>query len=84
MPPIHPSIEPPQIWPESAAITILGQAQRLADIADRAARAIASDDSGQRRALPPIGGVDPLDHLLAPLMLEIHVDVGRLVARARR
>ena len=30
-----------------------------------------------------VGAVDPLDHLLAPLVLEIDVDVGRLVALGR-
>ena len=30
-----------------------------------------------------IGGVDPLDHLLAPLMLEIDIDVGRLASLLR-
>ena len=32
-------------------------------------------------ALAAIALVDVLDHLFAPLMLEIDVDVGRLVAR---
>ncbi len=32
-------------------------------------------------AVPPVALIDPLDHLLAALMLEIHVDIGRLVAR---
>ena len=62
---------------------VLGQAQRLADVAHRAARAVAGDDRGQRGALAAVMAVDPLDHLLAPLMLEIDVDVGRLVALAR-
>ena len=30
-----------------------------------------------------VGLVDPLDHLLAPLVLEIDVDVGRLAALVR-
>lgn len=27
-----------------------------------------------------VGFIDPLDHRFAPLMLEIHADVGQLVA----
>ena len=59
---------------------ILGQAERLADLAHRAARAVAADHRGQRGMVVAVGLVDPLDHFLAPLMLEIDVDVGRLVA----
>ena len=33
--------------------------------------------------MPAEAAVDILDHLLAPLMLEIDVDIGRLVARVR-
>ena len=61
---------------------VLGQAQRLADLAHRAAGAVADDHGGQRGAVVAVGLVDPLDHLLAPLVLEIDVDVGRLVARS--
>ncbi len=60
---------------------ILGQAERLADLAHRAARAVAADDGGDRGMLAAVGFVDPLDHFLAPFMLEIDVDVGRFVAR---
>ena len=59
---------------------ILGQAQRLADIADRAAAAVADHGGAQCRAVATVGVIDPLDHLLAPLVLEIHVDVGRFLA----
>ena len=62
---------------------VLRHAQHLSDFAHRAARPIAADDRGQRRALPPIGVVDPLDDFLAPVMLEIHVDIRRLVALLR-
>jgi hypothetical protein len=34
----------------------------------------------QRRAVPAVLGVDVLHHFLAPLVLEVDVDVGRLVA----
>src|SRR5262249_50043728 len=35
---------------------------------------------GEAGAVAAVFGVDVLDHLLAPLMLEIDIDVGRLVA----
>jgi hypothetical protein len=39
------------------------------------------DDGGDdRRAVPPVAAIDILHHLLAPLMLEIDVDIGRLLA----
>src|SRR5688572_3430558 len=39
------------------------------------------NDSGtDGRAVPPIAIIDVLDHLLAPLVLEINIDIGRLVA----
>ena len=37
---------------------------------------------GQRGAVAAVLLVDVLDHLLAPLVLEVDVDVGRLVALA--
>ncbi|MPL91562.1 hypothetical protein SDC9_37637 [bioreactor metagenome] len=55
----------------------------LADLADRGAGAEMDDGGAQPRPLAAIAGIDPLDHLLAPLMLEIDVDVGRLAAVAR-
>ena len=57
---------------------VLGQPQRLADIADRAARAIVDDGGDDRGAVAAVAAVDILHHLLAPRMLEIDVDVGRL------
>jgi hypothetical protein len=53
-----------------------------AHVAQRAARAVADDHGGQRGALAAVLGVDVLDDLLAPLVLEVDVDVGRLVALA--
>ncbi len=55
-------------------------AQRLADIAQHAARPVADDDGGQGGAQPTVFIVDVLDHFFAPLVLEIDVDVGWLVA----
>ena len=59
---------------------VLGQAHRLADLADR--RCAGGNGSPSRRSRRGRGRicVDVLDHLLAPLMLEIDVDVGRLLA----
>ena len=59
---------------------ILRQAQHLADLAHRAARAIVDDGGGDAGAVAAIACIDVLDHLLAPLMLEIDIDIGRLVA----
>ena len=59
---------------------VLGQAQNLADFADGAARAVMHDGGADRRAMAAVAPVDVLDHLLAPLMLEIDVDIGRLAA----
>ncbi len=55
-------------------------AQRAAHVAQRAARPVADDHAGQRRAVPAVLAVDVLDDLLAALVLEIDVDVRRLVA----
>ena len=60
---------------------IARQAQRLADLADRAARAVADHSGGEPGSVAAVFLIDVLDHLLAPLMLEIDVDVGRLAAR---
>ena len=55
-------------------------AERAADVAQRRARPVADDDGGERGAVPAVLAVDVLDHLLAALVLEVDVDVGRLVA----
>ena len=54
--------------------------ERLADVADRALRPVGDDSRSQRRALASVLLEDVLDHFLASLVLEIDVDVGRLVA----
>src|SRR5579883_517793 len=56
------------------------KAQRLADIADRALRPIGHERRDDTRAVATVLFIDILDHLLAPLMLEIDIDVGRLLA----
>ena len=57
--------------------------QCLADVAHRALRPVADHGRRKRSAGAPVLRVEVLDHLLAPLVLEVHVDVGRLVALAR-
>jgi hypothetical protein len=59
------------------------KAQRAAGVAQRAAGAVGDHGGGQRGAFAAVFGVDVLDHFLAPLVLEIDVDVGRLVALLR-
>ncbi len=59
---------------------ILGQSQRLADLADGAARAIADDGRGNPGSLAAISPVDVLDDFFPALVLEIDVDIGRFVA----
>ena len=62
---------------------VVGKPERLADFADRAAAAIADDGGGEVGVVAAVFLVDVLDHLLAPLVLEIDVDVGRLLALLR-
>ena len=59
---------------------VFAQAHDLADFADRRARAVMDDRRGDPGAVAAVFVVDVLDHFLAPLMLEIDVDVGRLAA----
>ncbi len=72
--------EPPELRGERAD-RVARQAHRGADLADGALAAIMDDRRAKARAVAAIGLVDVLDHLLAALMFEIDVDVGRLVAR---
>jgi hypothetical protein len=58
------------------------EAQGLADVAHGAARAVGDERGGQGRAAARVLIVDVLDDLLAALVLEVHVDVRRLVALA--
>jgi len=66
--------------PGQRASDILAQPHRLAHFANRHARAVVDHGGAQSRAVAAIAGVDILDHLLAPLMLEIDVDIGRFLA----
>ena len=74
---------PPLQRPRERADLQLLDTERLADIADGAAPTIGNDRSGQRRSLARVFAIDVLNDLLAPLVLEIHVDIRRLVALLR-
>ena len=73
-----------------AAFHVLGQgidaverqAEGLAHVADGAARAIGDDLGRHAGPLAAVFVVDVLQHLLAPLVLEIDVDVGGFVPLA--
>ena len=54
---------------------VLRQAHGAADLADRAAGAVADDGGANRRPFAAVALVQVLDHLFAPLMLEIDVDI---------
>ena len=56
--------------------------QRPANVTQGAARPVADHRGGEGGALAAVAGVDVLDDFLAPLVLKVDVDVGRLVARA--
>ena len=56
------------------------QAQRLAHVPQRRPGPVADHLAHHAGAVPPVPLVDVLHHLLAPLVLEVHVDVGRLPA----
>ena len=59
---------------------VFGQSQNLADLADGAARTVMNDGGADRGAMAAVAPIDVLDHFLAPLVLEIDVDIGRLAA----
>ena len=66
---------------ESRSIELGGQAERLADLARRAAAAIGDDVGGHGRAEPAVALVDVLDDLLAPVAArQVEVDVRPLAA----
>ena len=74
----HPAIDAAR-----HAIDRIGrEAHGLGDLAHRHAAAHADGLGAQCRALAAEAAVDVLDHFLAALVLEVDVDVGRLVALA--
>ncbi len=80
---LHPVLRPAPHLAGQHPGHVLGQPHHLADVADRAARLEAHDRAAQRRPVPAVALVDPLDHLLAPLALEVDVDVRRLAPLGR-
>src|SRR5690606_4311961 len=56
------------------------QAEGLGHVAHRALAAVADYRGRQRRAPPPVLAIHVLQHFLAALVLEVHVDVRWLVA----
>ena len=58
---------------------VLRQAQRLSDIPNCRAWAIGDRNGGNSRPIPPVFFVNVLQHLFTAFMLEINVDVRRLV-----
>ena len=59
------------------------QAERARHVAHRAAPAIADHRRRQRRAFAAVALEHVLEHFLAPLVLEVDVDVGRFLALLR-
>jgi hypothetical protein len=59
-------------------------AGRLRHLAQRRARPVRDDVRDLRGAVAPVPLVDVLDHLLAALVLDVEVDVGRAVAFGRQ
>lgn len=56
--------------------------QRIAGFTQRAARPVGGHRGGQRRSVASVLRVEMLDDLLAPLVLEVYVDVRWLAAFA--
>ncbi len=77
----HVGVEPALLFGEGIDQRLV-EPQRLADIADGAFAAISHHHRRQRGAVMAVFVVDVLDHLLAPLVLEIDVDVRWLIAFA--
>lgn len=75
------------IRPAAAAlgqrIDLLGrQPEHPRHIAHRASRVIGTDHGGQCRTVATIAAEHILNDLFAAIVLEIHIDIGRLVALA--
>src|SRR5664280_2112364 len=62
---------------------VFRETEGLADLTDRRAAAIADDGRRDAGALAAVFAVDILNDLLAPLVLEIDVDVGRFAPLGR-
>ena len=67
--------------PREGAREIARKAERSGNLAGGGARAVGDHRRRQPGAVAPVSGVDILNDFLAPFVLEIDVDVRRLVAR---
>ncbi len=76
---LHLTTVPPGVVLRDALHLFQIEPQRLARIADGAARAVGDDRGGQRRTFAAVFSVDVLDDFLAPLVFKVHIDVGRFV-----
>ena len=74
---------PPRHDTREAIDLLERKAEDLANLTERALRPVRDDLADHRRAIASIGLVDLLDDLLAALVLEVDVDVGRLAALRR-
>src|SRR5205807_9264118 len=59
------------------------ESEDLGEVAQRAARAVHDDCRGDRRPLAAVLAIDVLNDFLAPLVLEVDIDVRRLIALTR-
>ena len=59
------------------------EAERLADVAQGRAGPVGDHLADHAGVVPPVALVDVLQHLLAPLVLEVDVDVRRLAPLRR-
>ena len=75
-----PSSDQPQTWPDSILIRSSGRPSALPTSRSAPFGAVADHGRAQRGMVAAIGVEHPLHHDLAPLVLEIDVDVGRLAA----
>jgi hypothetical protein len=72
---IDPAPVPPREHAGEAVDLREVEPERLADVARGALRAVRDERGGECRALAAVFVVDVLHHFLAPLVLEVDVDV---------
>ena len=88
-PRLRQPVIPPQFIPRIPALRrqlrgdLFRQPQHLRGLADRRFRPVMDHRRRDRRPVPAISFVKILNYFLAPLMLEIHVDIRRLLALRR-
>ena len=78
------AVATPPVDPLGERVGLPGrEARGLRHLAQRRARPVGDDVRDLRGAVAPVLLVDVLDHLLAALVLDVEVDVGRAVALGR-